>query len=1529
LTKTIRFGYIGSAFLIGPGEGINAVTWLLQPRDMFLKGRNGMKSKLWTAVLLVLLLATTGILAGSSTSMARSIGQPGSVAGSTLRSANSAVDGQVTPESALACSVPVTRTIRGKSVQFDQCYEQTFSHNGTDYTVHVFYTETNSATNTSQCNATENANGRCEHAISDNDDTNGDNVNAVALADEGETALRFYIDRNLQVLSSGSTTLSFYIAEDPRLGGVIWPNSIYVDDDGIDNNDTLQKRLLAFHEMQHLIQDKYDSGTGWLGFFGEGIARAIEDRVNPALDADTGHLFIPEVNGILGNNGQRTSDLSTLSYRSVLWWTWLMDRYRLPADTDPVIGWSALRDFYLELDTESDQLTAVRDFIGGKGSSFWNDLIDYTLALYAYRYDPADERIGFLDAQINATAGLSGHNVFTTGPAFSTVSQAMNPRSSRYWEFTPANQCDYIAFTFDGNGKSYGFSVMTVDGGNLDQRWTSSSTEWARTVRSADLDRVVGVVTAVDESGTVDVGRGCVAPTLDIKSPTTASFVMVGLANNPRHFITRLQVQGADGGAVAGLVAGDFQVQIQKAGGGPLIDATVVNATYVQDDYWLLVQAPSDGDGAESGAFYDLVVTLGSNSDTESSALLYVERTQDVVVVLDRSGSMGGTTGKIEAARNAANLLVNELSPDDQGSFVAFDSTASLREPLALVTGTHRSDLYSAISAETPGGATSIGDGLETAATEEDANGIAANMCSFVLLSDGHENTAPFWADVRSGVVDNGCAIHTIALGPGTNELLMQQIAASVPGGTYDYATNSGGVPLSLMPTASGSADSIAATTAGFLGWENNLSRIYDFKAAQLAGRQRLASTSGGFPASACVGFEDLTVGTRYTVGAVFSSSGAEITPKPFTWSNGQITTNGYTEVDDGQLAGASGNDMQVNNINLAFDFGGPVSGLSLNYGEYGGNLNIEINGDFRNFNRFLEIDGLTIGGVQVAVFEFGNGLGSLELTGTIHSFAIGGQELWIDQVCPRGGEGETFYVDDASDKLVVSVAWQKSSGGTTHSQLFDPDGNPVPTSLRRLAPTGTNEVWEVPGPQEGNWSIKVQGLEQEYFVSASARTLYEMYLFVGTPITDRTQGIMVPLLATFVAKDRPLTGAMVVAHVKSPDGINHTLTLFDDGNHGDGEADDGVYGNTYTATSLADMVESNPEKVVENEEPQVVGSYLVTAVGVKGDIRREAQGSFAIQPGQDSDGDRIPDLWEETHGLDPNNGNDAGSDSDRDKLNAYCEFRLGTDPRNSDTDGGGESDGSETGGRCVAPDLDPLDPRDDRVGPLSGVIAYPEADQSGPRIRLVLGRPLLGDLFSANTYRRVFAPNGEPLEDWQFYTETVGAEIVDTGVQDGFGYAYLVVPAVTISGTEGMTATGRVERSNIALASTDPYAPGGSVLINNGADKTDSLTVTLSLAVDDSLSGGDGSPDEVVPGSSPGEIMMRLSNSPSFDGVDWQPFQAEVPGWRLGQVFPGNVATVYVQFKDAKGNVSDSGFGLMDSILYEGHSLFLPVVLR
>lgn len=151
-----------------------------------------------------------------------------------------------------------------------------------------------------------------------------------------------------------------------------------------------------------------------------------------------------------------------------------------------------------------------------------------------------------------------------------------------------------------------------------------------------------------------------------------------------------------------------------------------------------------------------------------------------------------------------------------------------------------------------------------------------------------------------------------------------------------------------------------------------------------------------------CVRFSDLTPGTKYNVGATITSSGRHIKVEQFQWSNGNWTNTGFAEVD---TQGGSNNNMHTNNVNLNFIFDYPVDEITLRYGEYGGNNNIKVNNDFKNVPDIIDLNGTTLGGVQVTVNaaqQGGNWFGMIILEGTINNFSIGGQELWVDDVCRK-----------------------------------------------------------------------------------------------------------------------------------------------------------------------------------------------------------------------------------------------------------------------------------------------------------------------------------------------------------------------------------------------------------------------------------------------------------------------------------------------------------------------------------------------
>jgi plastocyanin len=211
-------------------------------------------------------------------------------------------------------------------------------------------------------------------------------------------------------------------------------------------------------------------------------------------------------------------------------------------------------------------------------------------------------------------------------------------------------------------------------------------------------------------------------------------------------------------------------------------------------------------------------------------------------------------------------------------------------------------------------------------------------------------------------------------------------------------------------------------------------------------------------------------------------------------------------------------------------------------------------------------------------------------------------------------------YVEQGLSEVIFAMHWDSVEIGEPTLTLTRPDGtmvdpgDPDVIEHRRVQSTFDtgHEQYRVSG-QDGHWTVTIAGYLDgcsEYIVMAEGRSKNNLDLLSPTPGQHVGFCQDVPLMASFLGSTYPISGAMVMAELVGPltGGGPQTLQLFDDGEHGDGQADDGMYGNTFVPCpglmQSGDGVGSYQVRVTANGttaagEPitrSVLGAYYATA---------------------------------------------------------------------------------------------------------------------------------------------------------------------------------------------------------------------------------------------------------------------------------------------------------------------------------------------
>jgi|ERR1043166_660203 Ca-activated chloride channel family protein len=157
----------------------------------------------------------------------------------------------------------------------------------------------------------------------------------------------------------------------------------------------------------------------------------------------------------------------------------------------------------------------------------------------------------------------------------------------------------------------------------------------------------------------------------------------------------------------------------------------------------------------------------------------------NIAVALDRSGSMTGA--KIEKARQAAIMLVDQLGPKDVFSLVAFDGTVDVVVPAQTIED--KEAIKTRIARIQPRGSTAIHAAVETAAEELQKNFSSKRINRVLLLSDGLANVGPSTPQAlrRLGerLAQRGISVSTIGVGDDYNEDLMSGLAEASDANYY------------------------------------------------------------------------------------------------------------------------------------------------------------------------------------------------------------------------------------------------------------------------------------------------------------------------------------------------------------------------------------------------------------------------------------------------------------------------------------------------------------------------------------------------------------------------------------------------------------------------------------------------------------------------------------------------------------------------------------------------------------------------
>jgi len=874
------------------------------------------------------------------------------------------------------------------------------------------------------------------------------------------------------------------------------------------------------------------------------------------------------------------------------------------------------------------------------------------------------DRVADLD-EISGTAGGAPLFEWTTqGDAGVTRSGTSELRWVSKFTYQAEVACSAMTqgFASDEQLTSIGGAIRARDrSGNIGQFQTGSETISAAEATTLAANLNADVISSVAPV-MIDVDAGPMSAVLG-----SGGLIVVRVSLSP-----------------AGLSPDIDDISVQIAG----LDAPVIGALPVGTENWLLVRTPSFP-GATPSGLQDIEVSYRVCAQTLSTTLsngveIIDNPVSDVAIVVDSSGSMRDND-KIDAASNAAKLLIDALADEDRLSVQKYNGAeggCGLADAV-FPTGvprmesaqpTTRSNAGTSLATLDPAGSTSIGAGLlqGLAALNENPLSEPDRVRAVVLLSDGLENKAPKWDTDFDESCDNGGDVlvadtfslpeneditrFAISFAPSADTDLMSRIASSADHHLAVEVEPSG--PTAFLHTLLDSPVQPAAIGRALdtLELPHRLANVYEHTNNEISFQQRLWH------------------GSFVTEGPTVELISFQALPLPLLLQNGVYRPGEVDLIHTQELPRPN---PEV-----------PVPPRAL-VGEV-----IEIPIEPSLDSATVSINWIVSNGMSVSLFK---------PDGTIvtSSDIVRGDTNTVFHLSnPQGGVWKLALNSPKGRRVMITVSGRSEEQGILRALLDHEEisiGSRMYSTLASPAPGTTIPLVLALAGQAPVTNANVIGIASSFSNGQEPLLFKDDGLgldkhagdgFYTSELKQTSRGglIRVDVHANWQGSDGvtrqrlfPLTVSVDQPDRDSdsiPDEREVTNGLDPDRNDGFLDADgDGL------PTWQEVLLETDPFKrdtdggKLSDRDEFCIGS----------DPLDKNDDDFAQQ---DTDADGMPDMWEVRFGLDPNNKDDAKQDPDNDGLTNLEEFENCTSPINSDTDGDMISDPAE-----IEAGTNPLDP--------------------------------------------------------------------------------------------------------------------------------------------------------------------------------------------------------------------------------------------